>query len=143
MRLIYARHFSVSSALLRLGQWFGLWSHVGILDGYVVIHSLARKGGVVITPAEEVLRTASEYEVVDVPTPDDARGLAWAHSQVGKPYDWTGVVGIALAQRDWQEDDAWYCSELAERALAEAGLVRWRANSRGITPCMSYYNVTR
>ncbi len=45
--------------------------------------------------------------------------LAFAHAQVGKPYDYTAIAGF-LARRDWREDDSWFCSEL-QAAAFEAG----------------------
>ncbi len=144
MRLIYSRRATPSSVLLRIGQWWGPWTHCAVIDGEHVVESLASRGGVILSPLAEAVGRSSEYEVTDVPTPDDAAGIAWARSQVGRPYDWSGVFGLALRGRDWQGDDSWYCSELVERALVEAGLTgdlaRWRYGLCGITPCASYFN---
>jgi uncharacterized protein YycO len=41
--------------------------------------------------------------------------------QVGKPYDFKGIAGIALG-RDWQEPDSWFCSELIAAALCHSGV---------------------
>lgn len=140
MKLLYSRHFSVSSALIRAGQWWGPWSHCAIVDGSAVIESRALAGGVMFSELSYVIARASEYQIVDVWTPNDEAGLQWARGQVGKPYDWTGVFAIPFKERDWQEEDAWYCSELVEAALVKAGADRWRPGLPGITPCQSYYN---
>lgn len=42
--------------------------------------------------------------------------LAFAKSQVGKLYDYSGIIGFA-AHRDWQEDDRWFCSELVAASI--------------------------
>ena len=39
-----------------------------------------------------------------------------AHAQIGKPYDFKGLFGYAQ-ERDWQEDDAWFCSEYVAGAI--------------------------
>lgn len=139
MELIFARQLTVSSALLRLAQWFSLWSHVGIADGPLVIEALALHGGVVATPRAEFMARVSEWQSVEVPVPDEHEALWFARQQVGKPYDWLGVLGIAFRERAWAEPDSWYCTELAEAALAAGGLKRWRDDVPGITLNMSYY----
>ena len=45
--------------------------------------------------------------------------IAAVRSQIGKPYDKTGALGLGL-HRDWQEDDAWWCSELIPWAAQQA-----------------------
>jgi hypothetical protein len=45
---------------------------------------------------------------------------AFLRKQVGKPYDSLAIAGLAL-QRDWQEPDSWFCSELVGAALASCG----------------------
>jgi hypothetical protein len=48
--------------------------------------------------------------------------LAYAHSQIGKPYDFTAIAGRLLGKRNWQADDSWYCFELIERSFYNGGL---------------------
>lgn len=63
------------------------------------------------------------FEVIDV-----------ALSQVGKPYDWRGILGFAL-RRDWQETDAWFCSEFVAWCFERAGYPLLRADrSWRVTP---------
>jgi hypothetical protein len=42
--------------------------------------------------------------------------------QLGKPYDKTAIVGF-IVNRNWREDDSWYCSELITAALEAASIV--------------------
>jgi hypothetical protein len=54
-------------------------------------------------------------------SPDlDAKVYAAALSQVGKPYDLSGIINFAL-HRDWRETDSWFCSELVAWAFEQAG----------------------
>ena len=54
--------------------------------------------------------------------------IAAAESQIGKPYDWLGVLGIGL-HRDWQEPDRWFCSEMAAWAFQQAGRPLFRPDA--------------
>lgn len=55
--------------------------------------------------------------------PDASKGLEFARSQVGKKYDIKGALGIGISPtRKWQEEDKWFCYELAAATLKAAGL---------------------
>lgn len=44
--------------------------------------------------------------------------VAWANSQVGKPYDWAGIMGFVNPWRKGGDPGRWFCSEIcAELAL--------------------------
>lgn len=45
---------------------------------------------------------------------------AFLTSQLGKPYDITAIEALVF-DRDWNEADSWFCSELQAAALAHAG----------------------
>lgn len=45
-------------------------------------------------------------------------GFLWA--QIGKPYDHTAIMAF-VAGRNWQDPDAWFCSELKAGAMLSAG----------------------
>ena len=48
--------------------------------------------------------------------------------------DGTAVLGLGL-HRDWQQDDSWFCSELAAWSFQQAGSPLFRANAaRRVTP---------
>lgn len=50
----------------------------------------------------------------------DWRGFLY--EQLEKPYDWRSIVGFAL-NRNWRDQDSWFCSELATAAAEQAGLI--------------------
>lgn len=56
-------------------------------------------------------------------------------SQEGKPYDTTGILGFVV-DRNWQEEDSWFCSELVAAALEHCGYFDYplAAPSNKITP---------
>jgi len=48
---------------------------------------------------------------------------AFIESQIGKPYDTWAILAYFYPSRDWQDFDAWYCSELLGTALSECGIL--------------------
>ena len=82
-------------------------------------------GGVQITTLAARLAQSNivDHRIYSLALNDEAAAFAFARSQVGKPYDWAGVFGCLAHDRDWQQDDAWFCSELAA-ATALAGNTR-------------------
>ena len=138
--IVYSRTRSIASALIRAGAWWGPWSHCGIVDNGLVIEALALKGGVVLTPWDEFEARSSAWTLASFDVPDLEAGRRWAHSTIGSPYDWSGVLGIPFRERRWDRPGRWYCSEHVEAYLLRCGLYRWRSGLHGISPSMSYFN---
>jgi len=44
----------------------------------------------------------------------------WARTQIGKPYDFSAVTGIAI-DRDMHDESKWFCSELVVVAFEKVG----------------------
>jgi uncharacterized protein YycO len=55
-----------------------------------------------------------EFEVKDKKTLE-----SFLLSQMSKPYDWKAIFALPFI-RNWQEDDAWFCSELIAAAISRA-----------------------
>jgi|TARA_R110000868_G_C10784751_1_gene755803 hypothetical protein len=100
------------------------WARAGhsmiVKDGFAY-HATMRHG-VVKEPIEQALHGQTvvaqrDFEVLDAPA-----ALAWLDTQVGKPYDWRGALGVSLSpDRVWGSDDSWFCHELCAAALRAAG----------------------
>lgn len=89
------------------------WNHVAfVLDDGGMLGALAN--GVCITRASDAAKT--QDFVVNVPWFD----WAWTKGQVGKPYDWSAIFGMAF-DRDWHSEDSWFCSELVAAAFERSG----------------------
>jgi uncharacterized protein YycO len=117
---------------IRVGSW-SRWSHVAIVDGDSVIEAVALKG-VTRTSLDARLRQDPSWAVSELPCNDAAAVIAAAAGQIGKPYDYTAVLGLGL-HRDWQQDDSWFCSELAAWSFQEGGSPLFRAHAaRRVTP---------
>ena len=131
-RLLFSTSNSPFSALIRAATW-SHWSHVAIVDGETVIEATAT-AGVVRTPLWRALARSKHYALVDLPCADPLAAIAAAAGEIGKPYDYSAILGLAL-RRDWQEDDAWFCSELVAWAFDVSGQPLIRAEmARRITP---------
>jgi uncharacterized protein YycO len=71
---------------------------------------------------EEALKGLTVVKTVTYSVTNAKSGLEWARAQVGKRYDFKGAFGLAIApDRDWMEDDAWFCYELGAATLVKAG----------------------
>lgn len=131
VRLLFTRRRSLGSVFLRTALW-SAWSHVAIIDGDEVIEAVMGTG-VRSHPLSASIADASEWEVVEVPCRVPDAVIAAARSQIGKPYDYRGVLGIG-ARRRWQDDGSWFCSELVAHAFEAAGEPLVRVQAWRITP---------
>lgn len=64
---------------------------------------------------------------------DTACATNWLNRQVRKRYDWGGLFGF-IAQRDWQNQQAWFCSELAAGVIAHCGNSARKLRTDRVTP---------
>jgi len=130
--LLFSTTANPFSGLIRAFTWSS-WSHVSIIDGDTVIEAAALHG-VRRVPVLDAINRASRGEVVEFQCQDPERIIAAAASQIGKPYDYTALIGLGL-RRDWQESDSWFCSELVAWAFQEAGEPIFRADAmHRVTP---------
>lgn len=126
--LLFSTSGHPMSAVIRVGTWSD-WSHVAIIDGNEVIEATA-PAGVRRFPINHTKRSA----IVELPCRDPQAVIAAAASQIGKPYDFTAIIGLGL-HRDWQQEDSWFCSELVAWAFEKVGDPLFRADClRRVTP---------
>lgn len=71
-------------------------------------------------PYEQVASVT--YATVPALPEQEATFYDFLTAQIGKPYDRTAIVAFAV-DRDWREDDSWFCSELQAAALEAAGIL--------------------
>lgn len=133
IRVVFTRKRTLGSLLLRVFQW-SEWSHCALIDerrGTII--EAAAFGGTQERHLMALLSEASASAVIDVPCRSASAVLAAARAQLGKPYDWLGVLGIGLRRR-WQDADRWFCSELIAHAFEAAGEPLFRGQPWRITP---------
>lgn len=137
MKTIFVRRRNPGSLLLRTALWSS-WSHCAIVTPQNTVIEAAAFHGVIEHSLDGFLEGVSKFSFKDIPLPDDARAIAWARSQIGKPYDWWGVIGLGLRHDDWQDDSAWFCNELLEGGCVAGGRARFVFNSGRVTPQHSW-----
>jgi len=123
--------FSCSRSIAASAIRFGTWSWCSHVDLVLPDGSLlgAIPGGVQIHRLEEPARV-ERFRVAA----DEGAVVAAMQSQLGRPYDWDGILGWTF-RRDWQEEDSWFCSELVAWAFQQAGNPLLRAECvHRITP---------
>ena len=129
---------SVVSRVIRVVTWSN-FSHVDLVvkqDGKLALLG-AQADGVKIRPLGYCNPTRIETLTADVPEEARKKIFDFCYAQVGKPYDYTALLGNLL-HRDWQEDDSWFCSELLAAAFNKAGYPLINGNTDRITPGMLY-----
>ena len=118
----------ISSYMIRAFTWS--WaSHVDfVLPDGKLLGALATHNGVKVHSPFEYSR--SEQYIIDAP--DSV--IDFAMTQVDKPYDWAGILGIVTRNRNWEDDNKWFCSELVAWSFKQAGCPLLNENSYRITP---------
>jgi len=131
MKILFCTSNRIGSSIIRKITW-SEWSHCALVDGDYVIEAVYPK--VRVSLLKEVIRKYSKYTIANLPCFQETPIINAALTQIGKPYDWTALLGI-LWKRDWQEEDSWFCSELVAWAFSEGGspLFRKEAMHR-VTP---------
>lgn len=136
--VIMSRSRHIGTVLLRAFLWSN-WTHCGIIDssdeGDFVIEASPSKG-VQRIPLEDYTDKSSEFIILLIPVKNSQRVIDCAKTQIGKPYDWLGVIGIGF-RRHWQNTGRWFCSELIAWAFEEAGeplfiFKTWRITPRDV-----------
>ena len=128
VRIRFSRGDGPAGVLVRAWTWS--WcAHVGFKLPSGMVLDATPECGVAIRRAEDDGTT--RYFAVDAPLP---AVLARAATQLGRPYDWKGALGVGL-HRDWQDPGRWFCSELVAWAFEQAGRPLLRAGQLSrITP---------
>jgi uncharacterized protein YycO len=135
IQLLFSRTHSIPSAAVRLIT-ASPWSHVDIVTREGTLIGALAHGGVREYSLLRRLDESSEFQVRIIGGDWD-KAVAYARSQIGKGYDWRGLLGIELG-RHWQDDDKWFCSELAARAAIVAGNTTIKQDVYRVTPGSLY-----
>jgi hypothetical protein len=94
---------------IRFFTWYE-YTHVElVIKPGVYIGSLPGKG--VVCHNKSAVK--EKFMTLDVPSEPVVEFMC---SQLGKKYDWSGVIGLPFRRR-WQSEDKWFCSELIATAI--------------------------
>ena len=103
---------------------YGFWAtHVEALMPDGTLLGAHADGGVLARPHDYDASAFTKEIYVHLPVTSEETDSfhSFLRTQVGKPYDFLAIAGI-VAQRDWQSDDRWFCSELIASALCHSGI---------------------
>ena len=140
----FSRRTKIPLSLTKLMTSGDIWSHCGIVvpgeDGRneYIIEALMGKG-VVKTPIKEWVKRYPAYRFVKIECPDPAAAHRFARKQVGKKYDYMGMIGAPWRSK-WDHPHRWYCSELVEACLKAGKRNRWRGGKVGVRPMETWLN---
>jgi uncharacterized protein YycO len=131
MMLVLCTHSGFGAWFLRTVMW-SKYSHAAILDGNTVTDTTFCQGGVKQHHAKDFFEHYKTFELREIEV-DETIARLWLADQVGKGYDWTALLSFVV-QRNWQEPDKWFCSELCEAMIDKFGKPRFRASASRVTP---------
>lgn len=94
-----------------------------LTNSSLIIESTLSHGGVNLATARDFKARAKNWILVELEqeVEDFELMAAIAKSKLGKPYDYTGILGLGV-NRDWQEQNSWFCSEDVADTLKTSGL---------------------
>lgn len=114
MKIWFCKSNDIGGWLIRLFT-FSRWNHVAIeIDG-VVYDAMAGKG-VRLMSAWGFEHRWDKAIPVSVPVKDKQAALDFLEEQIGKPYDWGGIIAFPF-RKSWHDKAKWFCSELAAEAM--------------------------
>jgi uncharacterized protein YycO len=135
--VVDSRH-NIGSWLIKLFT-FSRWNHTATWyeDQDMVFDSTFATGVRCLSKAEfDHIYTRKVIREAFLPNEDKA--LLFALSQVGKKYDFTGLLGIVFQKRSWMDPDKWWCSELSEAQCTEGGNPAFIPEANSILPRDSF-----
>jgi uncharacterized protein YycO len=116
-------------------EWF-TWSdyaHVDVVLPSGELLGARIDGGVKIRPANYKPFVKVARFGITLPPETEDRIYAFLRRQVGKPYDYSAILGLPF-RRDWHHVEQWFCSELVAAAFEQAGSPLVRELTSRITP---------
>lgn len=128
MKIVFTSGQGITGAFIRWYTWsWAAHTAVQLDDGSLID----------ATPSAGVSRHAgvsgSRVRSFSVVYPDaatqktvEARVAQFLYAQLGKPYDWSAILGMGL-RRDWHDPGQWFCYELVAAAWEDSGFPLLRA----------------
>lgn len=110
------------SAGIRAAE-YGFWaSHTEAVMPDGTLLGAHYDGGVQARAADYDHGKFSQDLIVALPAPPEMADAfhAYLRSQLGKPYDVQAILAF-VTRRNWQDPEAWFCSELQAAALVACG----------------------
>lgn len=134
LQIMFTNSHMPFAPLIRVFSW-SKYSHMVILidDGKNVLHSDFH--GVRIEPIEDLQKRSKNWMIVEYECECPEKVIEACKTQLGKPYDFGGIIGIALRDVNLQDDSKWWCSELPAYGFMMAGQPKFQEDfMHRITP---------
>ena len=103
MRVLLCTSDKLGSRIIRAVTW-SRWSHAAIIDGDEIVEAVWPR--VRLSTLSDALASHPRWAVIDIPVADEAAAIAAARSQIGKPYDLLGVIGLGKIGKSRVHDDS-------------------------------------
>ena len=96
------------------------------------------------SPREKLVRfkkinvIPEHWNIISLPLEEIPGVREWCETQVGKKYDWLGILGFAFFKEydaGMNHPNAWYCSEICGEILRQSG---WEDIPRKLSPNKLY-----
>lgn len=98
------------SPIIRAVTW-SKFSHMAIvINDHEILHSDFH--GVRIEPLVDLQARSKNWMIVEYKCDRPEDLITACKTQLGKPYDFTGLIGIAIRDVNLQDDSKWWCSEI-------------------------------
>ena len=107
------------------------WSHVALQIGPSVFEA-TMKDGVTVGSLYE-FRERYPVSTQLIVGGEEHLAATWLRNRVGADYDYSALLAFAV-NRNWEDDEKWFCSELVTQALIKAGAIHPKIKSHRITP---------
>jgi len=85
----------------------------------------------------------SHWDIYNINIPDGISARGFIRQQLGKPYDWNGIVLSQIFNARRHNADKWFCSELVRQAIAMGGAMDMDDNSHMSSPTDLYKELRR
>ncbi|WP_456459700.1 YiiX/YebB-like N1pC/P60 family cysteine hydrolase [Desulfurobacterium sp.] len=126
--VLASKGISLTSRLIRWWQWSFPYTHIAYclslsdLNDPIVVE--AWWNGVRQGKFSDVHTPGTEFAVYSIQVTEEQKEKIeeFLQRQLGKPYDWLGILGFPLRNWKLESKDRWFCSELVFTAFKQAGV---------------------
>lgn len=119
LKMMFTNSNKIGSFMIRWVTWSD-YSHTALLiDDNTIAH--ADFSGVHVEPIQALKDRSKNWMIVEYEYDRVDEVIKACLEQVGKPYDYTGVLGILFRDVNLQDDSKWWCSEYPAGGCNKAG----------------------
>ena len=135
MKIKFTSNLLPFSILCRLYTWSSASHCELVFSDDMSIYPAMENGNIIMTKTN--YRNEIHFDL-DVTNKEEKIIRDWAHSQIGKPYDYTALapfnVLIPRTKKQWKDDKTWMCSEFAAYGLDLIGKNLFAEDFKKIKP---------